>query len=194
MSLELRNVTKSFGDKKIFNNFSYTFSDTGLYAIVGDSGIGKTTLLRLISGLDTKFQGEILGGGINNTSFLFQEYRLFTHLTALENAVIPNGKMTDKALLLRAKDLFRKLDFSTVDLSLLPTELSGGMKQRVAVVRALLKPTKILLLDEPTKELDSGILNTLYNIITEESKKRLVLMVTHREDDVEHLNPILVKI
>ena len=82
--LELKNVTKSFGEKQIFKDFSHSFN-TGIYIIKGTSGIGKTTLLRMISGLDTNFDGEISGGGIQNVSLSFQEYRLFEHLNAIEN-------------------------------------------------------------------------------------------------------------
>ena len=80
MSLTLNDISKSYENKVIFKNFSYTFSDTGIYAVVGDSGVGKTTLLRIIAGLDTAYEGEILGGGVENVSFAFQEYRLFPNL------------------------------------------------------------------------------------------------------------------
>ncbi len=194
MSLKLNSIEKSFDEKTIFDGFSYEFSDTGIYAVCGESGVGKTTLLRLISGLDTDFDGEITDGGFENVSFAFQEYRLFDNLTALENAVIPNGSMKDEALILRAKKLFFSLDFSENDLSLHPCELSGGMKQRVSLVRALLKSSKILILDEPTKELDSSIISSLYDIINEESKTRLVILVTHRKEDLEILAPTVINL
>ena len=188
MQVILNNLTKGFQNKAIFENFGYTFESPGIYAIIGDSGVGKTTLLRMIAGLDNKYSGEILGGGIKNTSFAFQEYRLFPTITALENAVIANGELTDGALKQRAIDLLFRLGFSENDLALLPSELSGGMKQRVSLVRAFLRDTPILLLDEPTKELDETIRKSLYDIIKEESKKRLVIMVSHQNDDFEELS------
>ncbi len=192
MSLILKDIKKSFDNKIIFDGFSYTFDNTGIYAVTGESGVGKTTLLRLIAGLDKDYSGEITGGGIKNVSFAFQEYRLFPTLTALENAVIANGDMSDGELVAKAKTLFTRLDFLDSDLSLLPRELSGGMRQRVSLVRAILKKSPVLILDEPTKELDAGIIKELYNIIIEESKKRLIIMVTHREDDIKSLSPTVI--
>lgn len=183
MSLTLENITKCFGSKKIFEDFSYNFFDRGVYAIVGDSGIGKTTLLRIIAGLDTDFNGQVIGGGLQNTAFAFQEYRLFPQLTAIENAVIPNGDMKDDELVNQAKRMLLDLGFTESELAIRPNELSGGMKQRVSLVRAFLKNAPILLLDEPTKELDEDLRNTLYKMIVTESKKRLVIIVSHHKED-----------
>ena len=83
MSLKIKNLSKSFGRKAIFDNFSFDFCDTGVYIISGERGKGKTTLLRIIAGLDKSYSGEIKGGGIENVSFAFQEYRLFPNLSAI---------------------------------------------------------------------------------------------------------------
>ena len=188
MALKIENLYKSFDEKKIFEDFSYSFTDNGLYALLGNSGIGKTTLLRIIGGLDKKYRGEIIGGGVKNVSFVFQEYRLFPRLSAIENAVIPNGDMSDELLVSKASALLTRLGFTSDELSLLPDELSGGMKQRVAIVRALLRDTPTLLLDEPSKELDLRLKETLYNVVKEESDKRLVIIVTHDVSDLENLS------
>ena len=178
MSLTLNKVSKKFGDKSILQNFSYEFEEIGLYIITGESGIGKTTLLRIIAGLDTDYIGNIENGGIKNVSFMFQEYRLFPTLSALENASISTGKKTDDA----AYQSLINLGFDEDDLKKLPRELSGGMKQRVSFVRAILKKSPILILDEPTKELDISTANAMLDMIRDESKKRLVIIVTH--DDI----------
>ena len=188
MGLIIKELTKSFEEKNIFNGFSYSFDDTGIYCIVGDSGVGKTTLLRLISGLDKDFDGEIKGGGTKEVSFAFQEYRLFSNLTALENAVIANGDMNNEELVESAKSLFALLGFSDSDLSLLPNELSGGMKQRTNLVRAFLKKSKILILDEPTKELDARNSSAVLDIISELSKTKLIILVSHNDDDMAALS------
>ena len=194
MQLTLINVTKSFEDKAILENFSYDFSGTGIFALLGESGSGKTTLLRMIAGLDSDYSGEIQGGGIKNVSFAFQEYRLFPELTALENAVIANGDKNDTNLSEKARKLLLTLGFSEGDLELLPHELSGGMKQRVSLTRAFLRNTPILLLDEPTKELDENIRKTLYEIIRAESEKRLVIIVSHQSEDLEELGAVKIEI
>lgn len=175
MALKLDNISKSFGNKSILDSFSYTFKNCGLYIISGESGVGKTTLLRIISNLDKDFSGTVENGGIENVSFMFQEYRLFPTLNALNNASISskNGTYNDAELLLK------RLGFSHEDMKKKPHQLSGGMKQRVTFARAVLMESPILLLDEPTKELDADTAKIITDVILEESAKRLVIAVTH---------------
>lgn len=191
MSLIIQNLTKCFDKKKLFSDFSYEFKDKGLYLLRGDSGAGKTTLLRMISGLDKNFSGSIIGGGASNVSFAFQEYRLFPSLNAIENVMIAS-KVESQTDLDCAKLLLKKLGLSEEDTLLYPSELSGGMKQRVSLARAFLKSAPILILDEPTKELDEALVHSLYNIIKNEAQERLVLLSTHDNipEDVELLATI----
>jgi len=185
MNLSIKNLSKSFGDKQVLENFSYEFTERGIYAICGESGVGKTTLLRIISGLDKDYSGSVAGGGFKNVSFAFQEYRLFPALTALDNVIISGGDKED--LSNSAKELLRTLGFTDDDMKKLPAELSGGMKQRVSIARAVLKKAPILLLDEPTKELDQTLRNTVYDIIAEQSQRKLVIIVTHHGEDIDRL-------
>ena len=184
MSLEIRNVFKSFGEKKIFDNFSFSFEETGIYAITGKSGIGKTTLLRLICGLDGDFRGEIIGGGTTRTAVAFQEYRLFPTLTALENVVLANNDKMIHEEVDKAREMLLNLGFTESELYFTPNKLSGGMKQRVSLARAILRKSPILLLDEPTKELNNELSDKVLRLLCEEAKTRLVIFVTHKEDDV----------
>lgn len=186
--LEIKNLSKSFDGKILFEGFSYSFSDTGAYAIVGESGIGKTTLLRMIAGLDNDYTGEIVGGGTQKVSFAFQEYRLFPWLSAIDNVIFAISNRKDEAVRKKAYDMLLTLGFSEGDMKLTPSELSGGMKQRVSIARAMLFDRPILLLDEPTKELDPGNSDIVRSLILEESKRRLVILVTHRQEDVSLLN------
>ena len=173
MSLKISNLTKKFGEKIILNDFSHDFDPTGLYVITGESGIGKTTILRIIAGLDKDYTGEIIGAGIDNVSFMFQEYRLFPALSALKNAAISTQDTNEAAKLLK------RLGFTDDDFKKRPHHLSGGMKQRVAFARAVLMDAPILILDEPTKELDPESIEIMLEIIKEQAKKRLVITVTH---------------
>ena len=175
--LSLSNLTKSFGDKIIFDGFSYVFSDTGLYLIKGDSGIGKTTLLRIIAGLDNAYTGEVMNGGLGKVSFMFQEYRLFPTISALENVIL-GSQDADNARKI-ALEYLSLLGLTAADAQKKPSQLSGGMKQRVAFARALMMNAPILILDEPTKELDEASVSKMIQLISSESKKRLVIMVTH---------------
>ena len=182
MSLILENISKKFEKKEIFHNFSYRFCDTGLYLLSGASGIGKTTLLRIIAGLDKKYEGTVSGGGIRNVSYAFQEHRLFHNLTALQNLLVIFDD-SDSLMEAKAKSLLFTLGFTDDEILLYPDALSGGMCQRVSLARAFLKNTPVLLLDEPVKELDKDLKEVVYNLIGEESKSRLVILVTHEEID-----------
>ncbi len=184
MSLTVKNLNKSFGNKEIFKNFSAEFDDTGAYAVVGESGVGKTTLLRMIAGLDKAFDGEILGGGIKNTAVAFQEYRLFPELSALDNIIFANHDKKTPENAKEAQEMLLSLGFREEDLFLYPHELSGGMKQRVSVARAILRKTPLLLLDEPTKELDPENALKLLSVIKDEAKRRTVIIITHKDADV----------
>ena len=193
MSLVIKNLTKSFGDKQIFSDFSYEFSDTGIYLLRGDSGVGKTTLLRIIAGLDNQFLGEVDGGGIPNVSFAFQEYRLFPDLSALDNVLLAT-ESTSNETMIKARTILFEIGLSERDILLRPSELSGGMKQRVALARAFMKDAPILLLDEPTKELDRELCAIVRKKIKEISKSRLVLIVTHKSEDVDDFNATEIQI
>ncbi len=188
MLFEIKDLSKSFKDKIIFTSFSCKFKDKGTLAIVGDSGIGKTTLLRIIAGLDTDYSGELIFPEKCKVSFAFQEHRLFPTVSALDNLVLVSfGKKTKEAVVASSK-MLKALGFAEDDMKLRPSELSGGMKQRVSLARAFLRDSEILLLDEPTKELDSDNISLVIEEIKRQSVKRLVIIVTHRKEDIEALN------
>ena len=191
MSLSLENLNKSFGDKTVIKNFSYSFGPSGVYAIRGKSGVGKTTLLRIIAGLDKDYTGSMVGGGIGGVSVAFQEYRLFPQLTALQNVLFPNSEAKNEA---EVKTLLKKLGFEDAELELFPDQLSGGMKQRVSLARAFLKDAPILLLDEPTKELDPKNAGRVIDLIKENSMSRLVILVSHNDEDISSLGATIIEL
>lgn len=194
MSLIIKNLTKKFDDKTIIDNLSYEFPDHGVVAITGESGIGKTTLLRIISGLEKNYDGEVLGSGFSNVSFAFQEYRLFSNLSALDNVIFAISDTKNEAVVKKAKDMLLSLGLKESDFDLFPGELSGGMKQRVSLARAFLKDAPTLLLDEPTKELDKENITLLTAVIQKISEVRLVVIVTHSLEDIECLSPTILQI
>ena len=191
MSLSLENLNKSFGDKTVIKNFSYSFGPSGVYAIRGKSGVGKTTLLHIIAGLDKDYTGSMVGGGIGVASVAFQEYRLFPQLTALQNVLFPNSEAKNEA---EAKTLLKKLGFEDEEFELFPDQLSGGMKQRVSLARAFLKDAPILLLDEPTKELDPKNAGRVIDLIKENSMSRLVILVSHNDEDISSLGATIIEL
>ena len=190
--LKLEGITKAYGQNTVFRDFCYTFEENKIYALQGPSGSGKTTLLRLIAGLDKDFSGTVTGGGIDNSSFVFQEYRLFPRLTAKDNVAIISNDIEGARV--EATSLLRRMHFSDDDMNLLPSELSGGMKQRVSIARAFLKRSSLLLLDEPTKELDPELVGEVLEMIKEASRDRTVIIVSHAKDDIERLGAITVNI
>lgn len=180
--IRLKRICKSFGTQRVLTDFSYTFGARGLYRLCGKSGIGKTTLLRIIAGLEKPDSGVITTDG--NVSFLFQERRLFDALSALDNVVlVDSSKRPKQDTILQASSLLDRLGISAQDFDKRIQELSGGMQQRVAIARAIFFDAPILLLDEPTKELDDKNRATLRRIITEEAAHRLVILSGHEADD-----------
>ncbi len=192
----LKNIRKSFGEKEVISGLSYSFPDTGLYAITGKSGSGKTTLLRIIGGLEKNFEGSIEGFERSDISICFQEHRLFPQLSALKNIteISFSNDIPEDVRKKSAESMLERLGFSQSDMLLTPKSLSGGMRQRVALARAILRDTPVLLLDEATKELDSALRDTVLSIISEQSKKRLVLMVTHSEEEILSLGATRIPI
>jgi lipoprotein-releasing system ATP-binding protein len=170
-----------------------------IVVIMGPSGVGKSTLLHLIGGLDRPSSGEVLIDGENifslkdkdlavfrNTSigFVFQFHHLLPEFTALENVMIP-GMMYAKDFSLvrtRAEDLLTEIGLSD-RLTHKPSELSGGEQQRVAVARALINNPKLVLADEPTGNLDKQNSLALYELILDLNKKfnQTFIIVTHNE-------------
>ena len=148
--MEIKNLTKLFNDKVIFENYSICIPENKITFIMGESGCGKTTLLKMICGLDKEYDGEILLSS-NKLSCVFQEPRLFPTLTAKENIEIV-GKGGDFSVL----DVLRLVELDK-DAELYPDELSGGMKMRLSIARALYYNGDIFVLDEPFSALDEEL-------------------------------------
>ncbi len=179
----------SYGNDEVFSDFSAQFEDTGLYAISGVSGVGKSTLLRLISGLEKNYQGEISGFEKDTFSYAFQSPRLLDWFSAKENvAAVLSGKRKE-----RMKEAEKWLDF--LDLSehknKRPHELSGGQQQRVSLARAFAKKSSVLLLDEPTTGLDDLLSKKVMELAKKESENRLVIYVTHGEKEKNFADEII---
>ncbi|MDQ0148374.1 ABC transporter ATP-binding protein [Eubacterium multiforme] len=183
--LILKNVCKSFGEKKVLDNFNLVLDNSKINCLIGESGKGKSTILNLISGLLKLDSGTIEGCNLNNVSYIFQEDRLIPWLTVSQN------------LKLALKNYYKGIDLDNKVLEVLkkvsgedwvntyPDKLSGGMKQRINIARALGKPSKVILMDEPFKSLDY---KTKYSIMDEFKKifnedKRIVIFVTHDVDE-----------
>ncbi|HEX2544616.1 MAG TPA: sulfate ABC transporter ATP-binding protein [Ramlibacter sp.] len=171
MSIEIRNVSKHFGDFQALNDVSLTIASGELVALLGPSGCGKTTLLRIIAGLETADAGNILFAGEDTTDvhvrerqvgFVFQHYALFRHMTVFENVafglrVKPRGQRPGEAQI--RQKVHELLGLVQLDwlADRFPSQLSGGQRQRIALARALAVEPKVLLLDEPFGALDAKV-------------------------------------
>ena len=173
MGIVIKNLTKSFDGKTVLSNFSCELPETGVIALMGKSGIGKSTLINLLLGLRKPDSGEIHIPSGTRFSAVFQEDRLFAHLPARDN------------LRLTTRCAESDIDAALISLSLDPEEkspvrtYSGGMQRRVALARGVLFPADVLLMDEPFRGLDPETREQAIAFVRREWSSRLIILVTH---------------
>ena len=167
----INNLSKSFGDKIIFDNLSLEINDGQITYIMGESGCGKTTLLRILAGLDTSYEGNITP--LNNVTYVFQEPRLFPTLNIKKNIEIVNDNPQ-----VSLQKVLEIVELSGEELSL-PNTLSGGMKMRASLARALYHNKDVFLMDEPFSALDEDMKNRIIPKIFEYLKGKTIIIVSH---------------
>ena len=177
--IESKNVSVSFGDKKIIDNLCISLPDTGLVTFSGASGSGKTTLLRTLLGLQN-YSGEIIKDRKLTFSAVFQESSLLPWLTAAEN-VAAVCEINDNNLE-KAKELLSQVGFDEIDFDKLPYELSVGMARRVAAARAVMIDFDVLVLDEPFAGLDEDNISAVADLLLSHRNEKLIILVTHVGD------------
>ena len=182
--IKLQNIDRRYGEKTVLQGLSFTFPDRGHFALMGASGCGKTTLLRLLAGLDQPD-----GGSITSThkqiTMAFQEPRLFQWLSCKENINIALSKETKNPNLalewLNAFELDEVADKH-------PSALSGGMQQRLSLARAFAAKGDLVLLDEPFTALDTDLKSRIAPHIKKACEGSLLIFVTHDPSDVSLLD------
>jgi sulfate transport system ATP-binding protein len=199
MSIEVRDVRKSYGKFDAVRGVSLNVNDGELVALLGPSGSGKTTLLRLIAGLEQPNAGSILLDGEDATQrsasqrrvgFVFQHYALFRHMTAFENVAFglrvqsKKDRLSREAIRERVMDLLKLVQLET-HATHFPSQLSGGQRQRVALARALAVQPKVLLLDEPFGALDAKVRKELRRWLRRLQNEIHVttVLVTHDQEE-----------
>ena len=194
--IKLESLTKQFDKKIVLNSINYEFQEDKFYGIVGESGCGKTTLLRIISLLDEKYSGKLFVDNVDrnslkrkerekrrvqNFSYVFSESRLLPYLSVKENVLLPltiqKRVYSEKRLGLLAdqRKVLNLLERSDV------TSLSEGEKQRISILRALILDSPILICDEPTAHLNESLGDEITSLLASicKSEKKLVIMATH---------------
>lgn len=192
--MKIISLNKSFASKLIFKNNNFDFEDGKITYILGESGIGKTTLLRIIAGLDKDFTGTIVGAS-KKISYVFQEPRLFPNLTVKENITISNESSVSNVL-----DVLKLVEMED-EINALPSSLSGGMKMRVALARALYSDGDIFLMDEPFSALDEDLKLRILPKVFEKLLGKTVIIISHNileaqkyADNIINFNTILNQI
>ena len=187
-------MDKCFGQKQVFSGYEITIDPGQVTAVMGPSGKGKTTLLRIISGLEDADRGKI-DLGCQRVSYLFQEDRLLPWLNLYDNlAIVLKGKMDFSTADSMIREVLERMEL-TDDIDKLPQQLSGGMNRRVSMARAFVYPAGLLLLDEPFKGLDRALKDRIINGSWEHyTKDKTVLMVTHSPSDAERLAQRIIEI
>ena len=174
--LTVKNLCKSYDGVIAVENVSFSLEKGETMAVIGKSGGGKTTLLRLLNGLETPDDGEITGGTFG---LVFQEFNLFPQYNVLKNLTLApklRGKPTKQAL-----ELLEQLGLSEKRYNY-PSQLSGGQKQRVAIARALMLQPDVLCFDEPTSALDPEFTGEVVDLIKSLKGRQTMIVVTHNMD------------
>ena len=205
--LELRKINKGFGGKQILTNFSLSIPEKQILAIVGPSGGGKTTLLRMLAGLEIIDSGEIYYNGEslsidelekrNLLGFVFQDFQLFPHLSVLENLTLSPIKTMDmdkEAAEKKARGLLEQLGLAE-HADAYPFSLSGGQKQRVALARAMMINPEIIGYDEPTSALDPELRLEVEKLILQNKERGMTqIVVTHDLQFAENIADQILKV
>ena len=187
------NLCKSFSEKEVLKNFSVIFPYEKITAVNGASGCGKTTLLRIIAGLEDADSGTVSGALPDEIAFLFQDDRLLPWLTALKNV---ETVIRDKEKKFLAREILTALKLGDEkDLYAYPTELSGGMARRVSIARALAylvaNDCKVLILDEALRGLDKSNVENTVEVIRRYASSKTIISVTHNPSSLENGAEIL---
>lgn len=190
------NISKSYGNLKVLENMNFQVEKNEVLAIVGPSGVGKSTLLKCIVQLEKQDEGDFY---LNETKvdeknririgLVFQSSSLFQHLNVMDNLLIAvkyHKLYEEKEAVKKAEAYLREFGLSDKKAAY-PSELSGGQKQRIAIIRALLLNPLVLCFDEPTSSLDAENKTLLIDIIRKIKKEQAVIVVSHDEDFIERV-------
>ena len=185
--LKVENLNKSFGDKIVLKDINFQVEKGDIFMITGQSGVGKTTLIRCLCELETYDSGKVLflndeEKDRSNIGLVFQNLNLFSHFSVMKNIIYPLikvKKMNKEEAKIKAESLLELLGLSGLE-NHYPYQLSGGQKQRVAIARALAMKPKFLCFDEPTSALDYKLRDSVGQILKTVAAEGMgVIVITH---------------
>lgn len=181
MKYGVKNISKQYGKLKVLDKVSIKFEENKITCILGPSGCGKTTLLNIIAGTLDKDSGEVIGFEREDISFVFQEDRLIEWKNVKDNIEFVLKDKIDKKSRENIIDKYLKLVNLEEYKYYYPRQLSGGMKQRISILRAFAYPSKILIMDEPFKSLDIISKRTIMQFVLKlkELRGKTCILVTH---------------
>ena len=188
MDVCVTNLNKAFGAHRVLKNINMVFPSGKRTVVMGDSGCGKTTLLRILMGLETRDSGEVVGVP-GRVSVVFQEDRLLEEFSAVSNIAFVADKDVAREVILRHLEEVDLLESAFQSVS----ALSGGMKRRVAIVRAMLAKKELLLMDEPLKGLDERNRDRVAAYIRRHSENLTTVIVTHAFNEIALLDASCIK-
>ena len=193
--IQLNNLVVGY-DKPLMKPLNYSFEAGKIYGIIGKSGCGKSSLLRTIAGLNKPLSGNMTSTTGARVYMMHQRYTNFGWLSCLDNVLIAERNLKKRiASVEAAKEILQKVGLGD-HIYRYPTELSGGMQQRLALARVLFVKPKILLMDEPLSALDDSTRTVMQKLIMDAHKETnsIILMVTHSIDEAEKMCDHIIKI
>lgn len=202
--IEIKNLYTGYSrDKPLLKDFSYTF-ESKIYGVLGQSGCGKTTLLRTIAGLMKPLSGGIIVNGEvitkaskNNIYMMHQNYTSFDWLRCLDNVLIAKkakGRINGEDIN-RAKQILSLVGLEGNE-DKFPKQLSGGMRQRLALARTLFMSPEIILMDEPLSALDINTREIMQDLIIQKHKEtnNTIIMVTHSKEEAKKMCDVIIEL
>ena len=215
MKIELKGIKKTYVSAgaenlsvDVLKGFDVVIGQGEYVSFIGKSGCGKTTLLKIVGLLMSPTEGELFIDGRKisglwtdeladirrrRMGFVFQEYELLSEITALDNVILSGllDKRNKEELVKRAHELSEYLEIDRQLLGKYPQELSGGEKQKILILRALISDFNIILFDEITSGLDIKSSSTFYQLIKETVSNKVVICITHRKEELQYFDEII---